>query len=34
MVLYLLVKGVRVPAEGIPTASVGKTSRVLGAEVP
>ena len=28
------VKGVRVPAEGTPTASAGKTSRVLGAEVP
>jgi Domain of unknown function (DUF4386) len=31
MVLYLLVKGVRVPAQGIPIASAGTTSGVMGA---
>jgi hypothetical protein len=30
MVLYLLVKGVRVPAQGTPTASAGATPSVLG----
>ena len=30
MLGYLLVKGVKVPAQGTPTASAGKTSRVLG----
>jgi len=31
MVLYLLVKGVRVPAQGTPTTSAGATSGVLDA---
>jgi hypothetical protein len=30
MLLYLLVKGVRVPAQGTSTASTGATSGVLG----
>jgi hypothetical protein len=34
MVLYLLVKGVRVPAQGTPTVRAGKTSRVLGEQLP
>ena len=33
MVLYLLVKGVRIPAQGPPTASAGATTRVLGEQV-
>src|SRR5205085_8943640 len=33
MVLYLLVKGVKVPAQGAPTASAGETSGVLGAQL-
>jgi Domain of unknown function (DUF4386) len=31
MLLYLLVKGVRAPAQGAPTTSAGATSGVLGA---
>jgi hypothetical protein len=31
LLLYLLVKGVRVPAQGIPIASAGTTSGVMGA---
>ena len=34
MVLYLLVRGVKVPAQGSPTVSAEKISRVLGAELP
>jgi Domain of unknown function (DUF4386) len=33
MVLYLLVKGVRVPVQGTPTASAGGTTRVLGEQL-
>ena len=33
MVLYLLVKGVKVPAQGTPTASAGETTRVLGEQL-
>jgi len=32
MVLYLLVKGVRVPAQGTPTGRAGNPSLILGAE--
>jgi hypothetical protein len=31
LLLYLLVKGVRVPAQGTPIASAGTTSGVMGA---
>jgi len=31
---YLLVKGVKVPAQGAPTVRAGETSRVLGEESP
>ncbi len=34
MVGYLLVKGVKAPAQGIPTVSAGKTSRVVGEAFP
>ena len=34
MVLYLLVKGIRVPADATPTARTGKTGLVLGEELP
>jgi hypothetical protein len=34
MLGYLLVKGVKVPAQGAPTLSAGKTSSVLGQELP
>ena len=34
MLGYLLVKGVKVPAQGTPTLRVGKTGGVLGEELP
>ena len=34
MVLYLLVKGIRVPADGTSTVRTGKTGLVLGEELP
>jgi hypothetical protein len=34
MVGYLLVKGVKVPAQGAPAVRAGQTRRVLGAELP
>ena len=34
MVLYLLVKGVRLPADGTSTGNAGKTSRVFGRVFP
>jgi len=33
MLGYLLVKGVKVPAQGTPTASAGETTRVLGEQL-
>ena len=34
MLGYLLVQGVRVPTQGTPNISAGKTSRMLGEEFP
>jgi len=33
MLGYLLVKGVKVPPQGIPTTSAGATARVLGEQL-